>query len=257
MGADDAIAALRGEFLRVRGYWSPQIEEIARLDPGYFRAFLDFSAVPWRHGTLEPKVRELIYIAVAAATTHLYEPALRAHIRNALRHGATREEIMEVFELVSVLGIHAISLGFPALAAVAGETGRGGEIPSGPLSAHQEALKQSFIDARGYWSGFWESVLLIDPPLFAAYAAFSSVPWQHGPLPPKIKEFIYVAIDAATTHMFDEGTRAHMKNAFAHGATVAELVEVLELTSVIGFHSLTLGVPVLLDELKRAESHPA
>lgn len=32
---------------------------------------------------------------------------------------------------------------------------------------------------------------------------FSSVPWKHGTLPPKVKEFIYIAIDAATTHLYD------------------------------------------------------
>ena len=47
---------------------------------------------------------------IDAATTHLYEPGLRQHIRNALRYGATKEEIMEVLELVSVLGIHACTL---------------------------------------------------------------------------------------------------------------------------------------------------
>ena len=71
--------------------------------------------MPWRHGTLEPKIKELIYVAIDAATTHLYEPGLRAHIRNALRYGATKEEIMEVLELVSVLGIHACTLGVPVL----------------------------------------------------------------------------------------------------------------------------------------------
>jgi alkylhydroperoxidase/carboxymuconolactone decarboxylase family protein YurZ len=56
-----------------------------------------------------------IYIAIDAATTHLYEPGLRIHIRNALKHGATKEEILEVYELVSVLGMHTITMGLPAL----------------------------------------------------------------------------------------------------------------------------------------------
>jgi alkylhydroperoxidase/carboxymuconolactone decarboxylase family protein YurZ len=45
----------------------------------------------------------------------LYEPGLRIHIRNALKHGATKEELMEVFELVSVLGMHSITMGVPVL----------------------------------------------------------------------------------------------------------------------------------------------
>lgn len=60
-------------------------------------------------------MKELIYVAVDAATTHLYEPGLRQHIRNAIGYGATKEEIMEVLELVSVLGIHACTMGVPIL----------------------------------------------------------------------------------------------------------------------------------------------
>ena len=86
-----------------------------RLDADFFEAYLRFSSVPWRNGVLEPKLKELIYIAIDAATTHLYEPGLRQHVQNALGYGATREEIMEVYELTSVLGIHTCTLGVPIL----------------------------------------------------------------------------------------------------------------------------------------------
>ncbi len=62
--------------------------------------------MPW-HGTLAPKIRELIDVAIDVATTHLYLPWLGTHIRGALGHGATVDEIMEVRQLTSVLGIHA------------------------------------------------------------------------------------------------------------------------------------------------------
>ncbi len=53
-------------------------------------------------------------VAINAAVTHLNKDEMRRHVRAALRHGARPEEILEVFQLVSVLGIHAISIGFPA-----------------------------------------------------------------------------------------------------------------------------------------------
>ena len=56
-----------------------------------------------------------MYIAIDAATTHLYEPGLRIHIQNALKLGATTEEIMEVFQLTSVLGMHTCTVGVPIL----------------------------------------------------------------------------------------------------------------------------------------------
>lgn len=45
---------------------------------------------------LGAKVKEFVYIAIDCATTHLYVPGLKLHIRNAVRLGASREEVMEV-----------------------------------------------------------------------------------------------------------------------------------------------------------------
>lgn len=106
---------LREQFLQERGYWSHIWEGLLELDPDFFEAYLNFSAVPWRKGVLEPKIRELIYTAIDASTTHLYEPGLRVHIKNALNYGATKEEVMEVLELTSVLGIHTCTMGVPIL----------------------------------------------------------------------------------------------------------------------------------------------
>lgn len=111
----DRQRQLREDFINERGYWSHIWEGLLQVDPEFFESYLNFSAVPWRKGVLEPKVRELIYTAIDASTTHLYEPGLRVHIRNALSYGATREEIMEVLELTSVLGIHTCTVGVPIL----------------------------------------------------------------------------------------------------------------------------------------------
>jgi alkylhydroperoxidase/carboxymuconolactone decarboxylase family protein YurZ len=91
------------------------------LDPELFAAYTDFSAYPWQHGTLEPKIKEFIYIAFDATATHLYEKGLKLHIENALGYGATAQEILEVMEIASVLGIHAVTSAAPILAELAGE----------------------------------------------------------------------------------------------------------------------------------------
>ncbi len=107
---------LKEKFIAERGYWNEELwYHVLRLDEDFFEAYLNFSAVPWKKDVLPPKVKELIYIAIDAAATHLYEPGIRQHIGNALKYGATKEEIMEVFELVSVLGIHTCTMGVPIL----------------------------------------------------------------------------------------------------------------------------------------------
>jgi alkylhydroperoxidase/carboxymuconolactone decarboxylase family protein YurZ len=67
-----------------------------------------------------------------------------------------------------------------------------------------------------------------------------------------VKEFIYIAIDASTTHLYEPGLRQHIRNALRYGATREEIMEIYELTSAVGIHTCTLGVPVLLEELQRA-----
>jgi alkylhydroperoxidase/carboxymuconolactone decarboxylase family protein YurZ len=120
------------------------------------------------------------------------------------------------------------------------------------LTERQKALRDDFIEKRGYWNAFWDGLLTLDADFFEAYLAFSGVPWRNGPLEPKVKELIYIAIDAATTHLYEPGLRQHIRNALGHGATKEEIMEVLELVSVLGIHACTLGVPVLLEELESA-----
>ena len=114
----------------------------------------------------------------------------------------------------------------------------------------KKELKSEFIKNRGYWSEFWEDVLELDENFFAAYSKFSSIPAKTNALSPKIREFIYIAIDASTTHLYLPGLKLHMENALSLGATRGEIMEVLELTSVLGIHTCTLGVPILIEELR-------
>ena len=241
---------LKNEFIAARGYWSELWDGVLELSPEFFEAYSALSSVPWKHGTLPPKIKELIYVAVDASTTHLYNPGTRIHIANALKHGATRDEVMEVLEIVSVLGIHTMSTGLPILIDELRKSGRGAEVKDGPLSAEQEKLKQEFVANRGYWNPIWEQLLQHSPEFFDAYSRLSSVPWKYGTLEPKIRELIYVAIDAATTHLYLPGLRTHIRNALGHGATVGEIMEVLQLTSSIGVHTVTEGVPILLEEMR-------
>jgi alkylhydroperoxidase/carboxymuconolactone decarboxylase family protein YurZ len=86
------------------------------LDPDWFEAYMELTLEPWTNGTLEPKVRELLYIAVDTVTTHLYRPGLDVHLKTALALGATKDEIMAVYELAAAYGLRTISAGVAALA---------------------------------------------------------------------------------------------------------------------------------------------
>ena len=88
------------------GYWSELWDQFLLLDDEFFEAYLEFSSVPWNKGTLEPKVKEFIYIAIDVRQRLIYTIQVQDNpLKNALKYGATKEEIMEVFQLVSVLAI--------------------------------------------------------------------------------------------------------------------------------------------------------
>lgn len=248
---DQTKQKLKKEFREKRGYWNEFWEGLLTLDSNFFEAYLKFSSIPWTSGVLEPKVKEFIYIAIDSATTHLYEPGLRIHIENAFKHGATKEEIMEVYQLTSVLGMHTCTVGVPILIDEIKKAGNEQELNLN-LNDHQTKLKEEFQEKRGYWNEFWEGLLSLDPNFFEAYLKFSSIPWTNGVLEPKIKEFIYIAIDSATTHLYEPGLRIHIENAFKYGAKKEEIMEVFQLTSVLGMHTCTVGVPILIEEMRKA-----
>ncbi|MGH8988011.1 MAG: carboxymuconolactone decarboxylase family protein [Acidimicrobiales bacterium] len=240
---------IKDEFVDVRGTWGDAWEAILTLDPAFLRSYLDFSAVPWRKNRLDAKTKELMYIAVDSAATHLYEPGIRQHVKAALDQGATAGEVMEVLELTATLGIHAMNIGVPILVEVLTEKG----LRTGPaeLTEYQQELKAEFTKTRGYWHAFWDEMLELDPELFAAYTEFSSVPWRTGTLPPKTKEFVYIAFDTAATHLYVKGLRLHIENAIGYGATPGEILEVMEIASVLGIHAVTTAAPILVEELER------
>jgi len=256
---------LRERFVDSAGYWSPAWQALLDEDPAFFATFVEFAGVPRRSATLEPKVKELICIAVNAAATHLFEPGIRAHVRRALELGATREELLEVLQLTSTLGIHASTVGVPLLVHVidesdsrsVSETDSDSQSPrnSRPalLDDRRAALKADFEAKRGYWHGFWDGLLELDPDFFRAYVDFSAYPWEHGVLEPKVKELIYTAFDASATHMYVPGLRQHIENALGYGATAAEVMEVFELASTIGIHGYLVALPIVVEELERAE----
>jgi alkylhydroperoxidase/carboxymuconolactone decarboxylase family protein YurZ len=117
------------------------------------------------------------------------------------------------------------------------------------LTPEQEKIKAEFVAVRGTWGPAWQAILELDASFLAAYLEFSAVPWRKNALPDKVKEFIYLTVDAAATHLYEPGIRQHIRAAVGHGATAAELTEVLELTSTLGIHACNIGVPILLDVL--------
>ena len=107
--------------------------------------------------------------------------------------------------------------------------------------------------AKGDWNPLWEQFRELDPDFLEAYLAFRSVPQSQGPLEQKYKELILIAINAATTHLYGPGVRRHIQNALRAGATMEEILETIQLTTVMGIHSCNLAIPILMEEVSQFE----
>lgn len=99
---------LKDTFVARRGFWHEDFEQLLRLDPQLFDAYCEYSGLPWTDGILDPKVKEFIYIAFDVAATHLHRPGIEQHFRNALRHGASPDELLAVLQIASALGTHGV-----------------------------------------------------------------------------------------------------------------------------------------------------
>lgn len=97
------------------GKWNPLWDTLSDWDPEWTEQFMAMNATPIERGIFTPEFVELLSIAIDAAATHLYAPGVRRHIRAALDLGVSRDEILTVLQMVSVLGIHACNLGVPIL----------------------------------------------------------------------------------------------------------------------------------------------
>ena len=243
---------IKEAFIAAGGTWDDTWEAVLLLDAEFLQAYLDFAQVPARKHHLDAKTRALIGLVVNAAVTHLHVPAVRQQIRAALRAGASTAEIMEVLECTATLSIHAMNVGVPVLTEVLAE--RGVRTEPVPLTEYQQRLKAEFTANRGYWNSTWDEMLEVDPELFDAYTEFSSHPWKNGSLSPKTREFVYLAFDASATHLYRVGLKLHIENALGYGATAAEILEVMEIASSIGMQSVTLAVPILLEEVAATTS---
>jgi alkylhydroperoxidase/carboxymuconolactone decarboxylase family protein YurZ len=126
-----------------------------------------------------------------------------------------------------------------------------------PLTPAEEDLKAQYVSSRGYWSARMERLMRCDPEYFAAYTALSGVPLRPQGLPPKYAELIFVGINLVVPHLYGDGARLHIRKALAEGATPEEVLEVMQIASLVGVHSMHLGLDILeeLGRLPDAGSH--
>lgn len=231
-------------FVTALGEWPPGFEHLVQLDPDFVDACREFLIAATGAGSLDPKVRSFIRFALEISVTHPHRDNARIHAASALRHGATLAELVDVCELVSLLGIHTMTMAVPILAQELAAAGQ--PVPSDLTPAQQE-IRERYVADRGLFPPPLEPLLALHPEFVNAYRRLSSIPVRRGHLDPKVIELIVIALDASTTHLNASGTAVHIRKALALGASAAEILEVLELTSEQGVHGTQLGAEIVAE----------
>ena len=238
---------------KATGPWdNPALAKFREWEPSWVDDCLKMSNDPWTSGVLPRKDVELISMAVNAACTNLSAEGTRRHIRGALAAGATREELLMILKIGSLLSIHTCSLGAPILLEEAKAVG----VKPTPKEASTPVCDK--MKAAGQWNSAWDAFFEIAPAWTEAIIAASLPVYSSGVLSPKLAELLSIAVDASITHMYAPGTRRHIQAALKLGATVDEIMEVFKICVAQGFQASNVGIPILAEELQRAQSaHPA
>ena len=105
------------------------------------------------------------------------------------------------------------------------------------------------LRANGAWNPAWDSFAELDPIWTEKFMAAGATPFARGVLDQKTWELIAIAVDASCTHMYAPGVRRHIRAALELGVTKEEILAVLQAVSALGIHSMSLGAPILVEEL--------
>lgn len=232
---------IRDEFIRRRGYWADDWQLILELAPTVMEAYTDFSAYAWEHGTLDRKTREFMYIATTAVVTHIHPIGIETHGRNALRAGATPQELVALLALVAGMGIRGYMLAVDVLEEARPGSTRAVEVDPARVSRLRSGYERIF----GVWHGAVGTAIEADPDYFEAFLKWAGAPRTSGVLGPKVVALVAIASNATVTHM-DRWTLAReVRAALAMGVSPSEILEVCSMTAGVSVHSLTVGVPIL------------
>lgn len=236
--------------------WEAALHQLRQWDPAWAEQCVKMTTNPWTESVLASKFIELVCVGLNSARANA--EGTRRHIRAALAAGASRDEILFVLKVCSVMAIHSCMSSAPVLLK---EASAGALYDAG--HAREKRLRETGgaapavekMKALGQWSEEWDRLLFFAPVWTEQYVATVVELYEKSVLPRKQIELLCIAFDASYTQMYGPGMQRHIKNATKAGATLEEIVEVLKLCVIQGVEACNLGVPILAEELDRAAAN--
>ncbi|MCW3151965.1 carboxymuconolactone decarboxylase family protein [Achromobacter spanius] len=227
----DDLDAIKSRFIAARGYWRPWTEALLRANPAFLSHYADYAGYPARTGPLTPRMVELVYVALDASATHLYEPGLATHLRMAREAGASEADVFDVLHLVTVQGLSAVLQAADVLHQAA------------PVAAlpPDEALCAR-IHAR--WPEQAPSLLRLaaqDPGYVAVLLDFVEGGAPAAGLTPAERLLVRIALHACFTQADRQTLQTLIPHALAEGVARSEILQVIQLGAHLAVHGASLG----------------
>ena len=236
--------ALKQAYIKARGYWVDWTEGILRFSPGFLDLYARYGGYPAANGPLSSLMCELIYVALDASSTHLFESGLVLHMRYAMRHGATPAQVMEVLAMATAQGLGGTRVGIDILAEELAAAGRAPAEPT--LSAEQLDLKSRWTDRFGAWPRYADTLLRMDPGYLALVLELHAYADPDDKLSETDRTLIGIALDACFTGLNPDALRDRIRRAIALGIDPQAILQTLQMTAHLGVHACALGVPALM-----------
>lgn len=223
-------------FIAERGYWRPWTETILRINPQFLKRYASYAGYPARSGPLSKRMIELIYIALDASSTHLYENGLRTHLQLAHEAGATPADVLDVLHLVSSQGLESVYSAVEILAEEAGIA----LAPKVPADLRARADRIFPTDSR-----FVAVLAQLDPGYLQVLVDFLEYGDPIDGLSPSERLLVEIALNSCFTGYNDKSLRRLIRIALDAGIDHAEILQAIQLGAHLSVHGTALGATLL------------
>ncbi|MBX3530322.1 MAG: carboxymuconolactone decarboxylase family protein [Rhizobiaceae bacterium] len=117
------------------------------------------------------------------------------------------------------------------------------------MEDRRKEMRTRVLKLRGYIGPFQEAMIELDPDWVERYLAFVCAPNDSGRISMRLTQLIYVAIDAAPSHLYPKGIGTHAELAMKLGATPEQVIETLEIAASLTELTPATALPILAEEL--------
>jgi len=221
------------------------VDRIKKTGTELYSAVDDFWRAVYAGPHLSPRMKELVMLALHAASSALNADAIERHVKRALAAGASETDVADVLVTIIPLANHPLYIGIPVLMDELQKAGRAEEAVIPTMRDDVLAIKENFVKSRGYWTAMRDTIGRLMPDYFTAFINACMEPWRTGTLTPAERELMYIAIDCSINHTYEPGLRMHIQNALRYGATGDQIMEVFQLAALLGTEGYVLGARAL------------